>query len=349
MKILSSSIAMASESKYTESYQREVTLQGWVGKNITARPPLNLENADILDLSESVKNLNPPTSNIQQSQEINLEMSDEDKRKLELLQRMLEAITGKKMRFLVPKKLVIDETSKPSLPTAQSPIQGPRQGWGIIFESREQYIEQQSMSFSAQGQVTTADGKTINLQLQLNVSRSFAYQNNISFRAGDAVTIDPLTINLGVSSAQLTQQKYVFDIDNDGDTELISFLAPGSGFIALDKNQDDIINDGSELFGTQSGNGFADLAVYDSDNNGWIDENDAIYDKLRIWTKNEKGEDILFALGEKGVGALYLGNVATDFSLKDSSNQSLGEIKKTGIYLNENGTVGTLQHVDLTI
>ncbi|HHY27820.1 MAG TPA: hypothetical protein GX523_13955, partial [Desulfitobacterium dehalogenans] len=193
------------------------------------------------------------------------------------------------------------------------------------------------------------DGKTINLQLQLNMSRSFAYQNNISFRAGGAVTIDPLVINLGVSSAQLTEQKYVFDIDCDGKTELISFLAPGSGFIALDKNQDGIINDGSELFGTKSGDGFADLAVYDSDNNGWIDENDPIYSMLRIWTKNEKGEDVLFALGEIGIGAIYLGNVATNFSLKDASNQSLGEIRKTGIYLNENGTVGTLQHVDLTI
>ena len=30
-----------------------------------------------------------------------------------------------------------------------------------------------------------------------------------------------------------------------------------------------------ELFGTKSGNGFADLAKYDSDGNGWIDEADA--------------------------------------------------------------------------
>lgn len=341
MKIQSSAIVMAGESKHTESYKKEVTLQSWQNKDAAGKPVLNLENADILDLSDSIKDRKSPAANIQQAQEISLEMSEGDKRKLELLQLMLEAITGKKLRFFVPQKLVLNDSNR--LPFS------PTQGWGISLEFREQYIEQQAMSFSAQGQVTTADGKTIDLQLQLNISRSFAYQNNISFRAGDAVTIDPLAINLGVSSAQLTQQKYVFDLDYDGNTELISFLAPGSGFIALDKNGDGIINDGSELFGTKSGDGFADLALYDSDRNGWIDENDPIYDKLRIWTKNEKGEDVLFALGEQGIGALYLGSAATNFSLKDDRNQSLGEIRRTGIYLNENGTVGTLQHVDLTI
>jgi len=345
MKIQNSSIVMAGESKYSESYTKEVTLQSWLGKNVAGKPTLSLENADILDLSDSIKGLQSPAAKVHQSQEVSLDMSEEDRRKLDLLLIMLEAITGKKMRFFVPKKIILNDPS--NLPFSSTRI--PNQNWGIIFESKEQYIEEQSMSFSAQGQVTTTDGKTINLQLQLNMSRSFAYQNNISFRAGGAVTIDPLVINLGVSSAQLTEQKYVFDIDCDGKTELISFLAPGSGFIALDKNQDGIINDGSELFGTKSGDGFADLAVYDSDNNGWIDENDPIYSMLRIWTKNEKGEDVLFALGEIGIGAIYLGNVATNFSLKDASNQSLGEIRKTGIYLNENGTVGTLQHVDLTI
>lgn len=340
---------MTGESKYTESYQKDVTLQSWQNKDAAGKPVLNLENADILDLSDSIKDPKSPAANVQQAHEINLEMSEGDKRKLELLQLMLEAITGKKLRFFVPQKIVLNDPGRIPFSPAQASNQGPNQGWGIIFESREQYIEQQSMSFSAQGLVTTADGKTINLQLQLNISRSFAYQNNISFRAGDAVTIDPLVINLGAGSAQLTQQKYVFDLDSDGNSELISFLAPGSGFIALDKNGDGLINDGSELFGTKSGNGFADLALYDSDHNGWIDENDPIYDQLRIWTKNEKGEDILFALGEKGIGALYLGSTATDFSLKDDRNQTLGEIRRTGIYLNENGTAGTLQHVDLTI
>ena len=61
----------------------------------------------------------------------------------------------------------------------------------------------------------------------------------------------------------------------------------------MDRNGDGKINDGSELFGTKSGDGFKDLASYDADGNGWIDENDAIFSQLKIWTKDEDGKDKL--------------------------------------------------------
>ena len=81
---------------------------------------------------------------------------------------------------------------------------------------------------------------------------------------------------------------------------------------------------------------------------GWIDENDPIFDKLRIWTKDANGKDILCALGKAGVGAIYLGNAQTDFSLNSSRDNSTNAlIRKTGIFLYENGSCGTVQHVDL--
>ncbi|MFQ8776527.1 MAG: hypothetical protein ACLR78_02345 [Roseburia sp.] len=74
---------------------------------------------------------------------------------------------------------------------------------------------------------------------------------------------DPLVINLDSNIANVSDQKFYFDIDADGSDDSISMLNSGSGYLALDRNGDGIINDGSELFGTQSGNGFADLAAYD--------------------------------------------------------------------------------------
>ena len=109
-----------------------------------------------------------------------------------------------------------------------------------------------------------------------------------------------------------------------------------------------MINDGSELFGTRSGHGFADLAAYDVDGNGWIDEADEIWDRLKIWYKDEKGEDVLCSLKDKGVGAICLQNASTDFSLKSGDlNRTLGAIRSSGIFLYENGNVGTIQHVDV--
>lgn len=60
------------------------------------------------------------------------------------------------------------------------------------------------------------------------------------------------------------------------------------------------------------------------------------------------GKDVLCALGKAGVGAIYLGNSETEFSLnskKDNTTNAL--IRKTGILLYEKGGCGTIQHVDM--
>ena len=158
-----------------------------------------------------------------------------------------------------------------------------------------------------------------------------------------------VVINLGANRATVSDQKFTFDLDADGDMEDISFAGEGSGFVALDKNGDGKINDGNELFGTKSGDGFKDLAVFDQDGNGWIDEADDVFKHLKIWSKDENGNDKLISLKEAGVGAMYLGSSDTQFHLKDESNKTNAIIQKTGIYLKESGEVGTLQHVDLVV
>ncbi len=349
MKIDNSSIAMTGQSARVETYTKEESLQVW-GDSSQTKNQNNFKGISI-DISEHAKALSLKMSELKETQMPDWEISDKDKDKIYLLQKMIEFLTGKKMKFYMPKGLKQNRSSH-NAQAAGSQGHGniqQKKGWGVIYNSYESYSEHEVMTFSAKGKVQTADGRTINLEVDLNMSRSFAYSNSISFRAGDAVMVDPLVINLGNSIPGLTDEKFEFDLDSDGIMDLISFPEYGSGFIALDLNDDGIINDGRELFGTQTGDGFHELSQYDNDGNGWIDENDPIFDKLRIWTKDENGDYKLFALGQKGVGAIYLGNVETDFGLKNSGNEALGEIKKTGIYLNENGSAGTIQHIDIAI
>lgn len=218
----------------------------------------------------------------------------------------------------------------------------------LSFSAEEYYTEQENTLFSSVGTVRTADGREINFNVDLSMSRSFtqAYQQELNLAALQQ-TCDPLVINFDADTASLSDQKFKFDVDADGQEDDISMLGAGSGYLALDKNGDGVINDGSELFGPQSGNGFQDLAAYDEDGNGWIDENDSIWSKLKIWCKNPDGSDSLYTLGDKGVGAICLQNTATDFSLKGNNNQDNGYIRSTGIFLYENGNVGTVQHLDL--
>lgn len=208
------------------------------------------------------------------------------------------------------------------------------------------YAEAQALNFETLATIKTAD-KELNLHLQVTLSRSFVQQTNLSME--DLVALqDPLVLQLDGAMPTLNSKTFSFDLDSDGKTDQISLLGKNSAFLALDKNSNGKIDNGSELFGAQSGNGFGELAQYDDDNNGWIDENDAIFNKLRIWKKNE-GKDELVAIGEVGIGAIFLGNVYTPFDLKTSTNSQLGQIRNSGFFVFENGKAGVVSQLDLAV
>ncbi len=232
------------------------------------------------------------------------------------------------------------ETSGSSVPR--------RTTWKKITVTSAFYAEAEHTAYRTQGFAKTADGREINFNIDVEMSRAFCEKYE-SYMEESYVCVDPLVINLDSNIAGVSDQKFMFDLDADGEEEEISFVEQGSGFLALDKNGDGKINDGSEMFGTKSGDGFADLAKYDEDGNGWIDESDAIFNDLRIWTKNEDGEDVLLSLKEADVGAIYLGKASTQFSLQNEEHHTNGIIRSTGVYLKESGGAGTVQHIDLTL
>jgi hypothetical protein len=210
------------------------------------------------------------------------------------------------------------------------------------------YEETEETSFSTQGTVKTADGREISFNVGLQMSRSFS--EYYSQTTGYSLMVDPLVINMDTGMTEIEDQTFLFDLDCDGTKENVSSLGQGSGFLALDKNDNGKVDDGNELFGTKTGDGFGDLEEYDSDDNGWIDENDQVWDRLRIWTKDSDGNDLLYKLSDKKIGAICLQNVSTDFSQRSiSDGQINGRIRQTGVFLYENGSAGTVQHVDLSM
>jgi len=204
----------------------------------------------------------------------------------------------------------------------------------------------QSLNFQIQAYLQT-DEKEIALSLDVSLSRSFTQMLNISIE-DTGILKEPLVLSLDGTMPTLSSNTFSFDIDSDGEKYQVSKLGEGNGFLALDKNNNGIIDNGNELFGTKSGDGFADLTVYDDDKNGWIDENDAIFDKLQIWQKTDT-EDKLIGLGEVGIGAIFLGRTDTPFSLKSESNERLGEMLASGLFVYENGKAGVISQIDLIV
>ncbi len=219
---------------------------------------------------------------------------------------------------------------------------------GMVSISEKSYVEEyEEMNFSAGGSVVTKDGRNIDFKLDVTMSRSFMRYFEKRTDIGGGPLIDPLVIGLDDIPAGLTDQKFYFDIDSDGEEDKIS-MPVGGGFLALDKNGDGLINNGSELFGTKSGDGFKDLAVYDEDGNGWIDEADPVFDRLKIWVAEADGSRSLYSLKDKDVGAVCLRSVDTEFSLNSLQDNSVkGKVAKSGVFLYESGRAGSIMHVDI--
>ncbi len=211
------------------------------------------------------------------------------------------------------------------------------------------YYESEQTSFSTTGTVTTADGRSIDFNVEVSMSREFIEYTGVHISETSVMT-DPLVLNLDGNPASVSDQKFYFDIDADGKSELIPTLSGGSGLLALDRNADGTINDGSELFGTKSGDAFTDLAEFDLDGNGWIDEADEVFAKLSIWSFGADGAMKQISLKDAGIGAIGLKNVSTGFSLNNAqTNATEAVIRKTGMFLFENGRAGTAQQMDFAI
>ena len=224
----------------------------------------------------------------------------------------------------------------------------PAAGGFETYRFSEAYEETETTSFETTGTVVTADGRELDFNLSVGMSRSFYEETNACIIRRTNPMIDPLVIHLDGNIDSVSDQTFFFDLDADGTMDEVSSLNAGSGFLALDRNGDGQINDGSELFGALSGDGFAELAAYDLDGNGWIDEADAIYDKLRVWSVDESGKPRLFTLKESDVGAICLASAPTQFSITDEWNNARATVRASGFFLHESsGMAGSVQQIDL--
>jgi len=295
---------------------------------------------------------------------MDLEAGPEDRFKMQLIMAAVAAFGGKEILLLEPGDLDLGEPETGSLESGPQTVQEVATGekspetevgdeggagvFGLRYRYRETHLERETTSFQAAGVVHTSDGQKISIDVSLTMARQFTSEESLEVKIGGALQ-DPLVINFEGTAAELSERHYEFDLDSDGEAEQIRFVGPNSGFLALDKNGNGLVDDGGELFGPSTGQGFGELSAYDEDGNGFIDEGDSVYSGLRIWQKDSQGGDHLLALGQRGIGAIYLGHIDTPFEVKDEENALEGVVRTSGIYLNEDGSAGTVQQLDLVI
>ncbi|WP_418145799.1 calcium-binding protein [Actinobacillus pleuropneumoniae] len=157
---------------------------------------------------------------------------------------------------------------------------------------------------------------------------------------------DPLALDLdgdGLETVSMNgRQGALFDHEGKGIRTATGWLAADDGFLVLDRNQDGIINDISELFsnknqlsdGSISAHGFATLADLDTNQDQRIDQNDKLFSKLQIWRDlNQNGfseANELFSLESLNIKSLHTAyEERNDFLAGNNILAQLGKYEKT--------------------
>ena len=164
---------------------------------------------------------------------------------------------------------------------------------------------------------------------------------------------DPIALDLDGDGIETTASAglsgSLFDHDRDGIRTAGGWVAADDGLLALDLDGDGRIGHGGELFGdntllpdgSPAANGYAALAQYDANQDGVIDSQDAVFERLRVWRDlNQDGisqEGELFSLSQLDISSLNLAH--------QNANRNLGNgnsLAQSGSYTRADGSQGSM-------
>lgn len=159
--------------------------------------------------------------------------------------------------------------------------------------------------------------------------------------------VDPLILDLngdGIKTTALAEGVH-FDLDNNSFAEKTGWVSSDDGMLVFDRNENDVIDSGAELFGDQtilsSGQkatgGFEALRELDTNKDGKISSEDTDFSKLKIWRDlNQDGHSTaeeLFTLEEQGIKSIDLTN-----ELKNQELENGNRLVRQGSYEKKDGS-----------
>ncbi|WP_417544871.1 calcium-binding protein [Marinobacter sp.] len=161
---------------------------------------------------------------------------------------------------------------------------------------------------------------------------------------------DPLALDLNGDGAVETlarDQGVFFDLDNSGFAEQTSWVAPSDGFLVLDRNQNNQIDGGSELFGTETllalgeyaENGYEALAEFDENEDGQITSDDAIFGDLRVW-QDANSDGVASAEELKALADLNIASIDVNYDINQFIDNNNVEHREESSFTFGDGTSG---------
>jgi Ca2+-binding RTX toxin-like protein/subtilisin-like proprotein convertase family protein len=202
---------------------------------------------------------------------------------------------------------------------------------------------------AAQGVLNDASFGSQVQKITVPLSNSFRWDEmNVFF--------DPLVLDLNGNGVETTAinlaSPILFDHGGTGTKTFTGWIAPTDGLLVMDRNGNDVIDNGSELFsentslltGGKAANGFAALAQEDTNMDGAVDQKDANFGRLRVWQDaNQDGisqANELKPLADLGIASINLGYIPNGVELPDDN-----WLSAQGSFVFGDGRVGTISDI----
>ncbi|SUX09577.1 Ig family protein [Campylobacter sputorum subsp. bubulus] len=170
---------------------------------------------------------------------------------------------------------------------------------------------------------------------------------------------DPLILDLdndGIETTTLDNGVY-FDHNSDNISFKTSWVGNDDALLVVDKNLNNQIDDGNELFGNftklnntnnHAINGFHALKEYDTNKDNIIDINDKEFKTLKLWQdKNSNAlvdDNELFSLEEKGIKSINLNHKISNEIINTDNTKEL-----TSTFTKFDGTTGEIADINLKV
>ncbi|MEP1444686.1 MAG: hypothetical protein ABJK37_01055 [Paraglaciecola sp.] len=269
----------------------------------------------------------------------------------EVQKRAIENLSGRKITIYGENQQLSHTSTSESntfsfwqqFSSQETRLQGHLVNESSVLSVSERLYEYERMDYNTTLQLEDAQGAVTSMSLSLSYTRELDIEQQLTLTAAEFT--DPLVLNIGNKAQLYAEDKQAFDLDADGQKELIPELASGVWYLAYDRNQNGEIDNGTELFGAQTGQGFTELAELDDDNNGLIEADDDLYKALSLWD----GKNSLMSLADGGIRAISLNAANTPFTFTDDRGNAIAQIRQTSVFMTDNNSLGAIHQVDIAV
>ncbi|WP_339723649.1 hypothetical protein [uncultured Paraglaciecola sp.] len=263
----------------------------------------------------------------------------------EVQRKTIESLSGRAIIIYIEQqqlaKLSLDEAQQSNSQSFE--IQGHLVNENSVLSVTQRLYEYERLDYNTTLWLDESDGSFASHNFSLNYTRELDITTQLSMTAVEFS--DPLVLNIGAQRELFVKDKQKFDLDADGHKELIPELAEGAWYLAYDRNQNGRIDNGLELFGAQTGQGFTELAELDDNHNDLIESDDSLFDQLSLWD----GQQTLQSLAEGGIRAIALNAANTPFTFTDHLGNATAQIRQTSVFITDNNRLGAVHQVDIAV